>query len=170
PSLNSARLQGAPAPSLLFERGAPVFSSLFRAWILQPRRPSSAAPDRGCSSRLRPMPESALIVRVPEAEPHVAHLRERHDPAAQLGVPAHITLLFPFLSPERITAAVLGEIRAIASATAAFSFRLSGPRHFPGVLYLAPEPPAPFVELTEALVRRFPEFPPYGGQISSILP
>src|SRR5262249_43231292 len=114
------------------------------------------------------MPESALIVSVPEAEPHVAHLRERYDPAARLGVPAHITLLFPFFSPERITAAVRDEIREIASATTAFSFRLAGPRRFPGVLYLAPEPLAPLVELTEALVRRFPEFPPYGGQFPTI--
>src|SRR5262249_46465844 len=114
------------------------------------------------------MPESALIVRAPEAEPHVAHLRERDDPAARLGVPAHITLLLPFFPPERITVAVRSQIRAIASATTAFSFRLVGPRRFPGMLYLAPEPAAPFVELTEALVRRFPDFPPYGGQFSTI--
>jgi hypothetical protein len=50
------------------------------------------------------MAESAFIVRVPEAEPHVAHLRERFDPMALLGVPAHITLLYPFLSPEQIAA------------------------------------------------------------------
>lgn len=40
------------------------------------------------------MAESAFIVPVPEAEPHAAHLRERYDPVALLGVPAQVTLLF----------------------------------------------------------------------------
>src|SRR5580765_1428536 len=38
------------------------------------------------------MAESALGVNVPEAEPNVGALRARFDPAAKLGVPAHITV------------------------------------------------------------------------------
>jgi len=52
------------------------------------------------------MAESAFIVRVPEAEPCVGALRERFDASVKLGVPAHITVLVPFMSPERITEAV----------------------------------------------------------------
>lgn len=116
------------------------------------------------------MAESAFIVRVPEVESHVARLRERFDPAARLGVPAHVTLLFPFLSPDRISATVVEAALGIASAARAFPFRLATLQRFPGVLYLAPEPAAPFVALTRALVRRFPEFPPYGGQFPTIVP
>jgi 2'-5' RNA ligase len=116
------------------------------------------------------MAESAFIVRVPEAEPQVAHLRERFDPMALLGVPAHITLLYPFLSPEQITTPVLGASRTIASAMTAFPFRLDRIGRFPGVLYLAPEPATPFAAFTNALARRFPEFPPYGGQFQTIVP
>jgi hypothetical protein len=43
------------------------------------------------------MAESAFIVCVPEAEPHVAVLRERFDASARLGLPAHITMLYPFM-------------------------------------------------------------------------
>jgi 2'-5' RNA ligase len=116
------------------------------------------------------MAQSAFILRVPEAEPFVARLRERFDPVARLGVPAHITLLFPFASPERITAGMLREARAIASAVAAFPFRLARIERFPGTLYLAPEPGEPLVALTEALARSFPEFPPYAGEFDSIIP
>jgi 2'-5' RNA ligase len=116
------------------------------------------------------MAQSAFILRVPEAEPFVARLRERFDPVARLGVPAHVTLLFPFASPERITAEVLRDAGAIVSAAAAFPFRLARIERFPGTLYLAPEPAAPFVALTEALARRFPEFPPYEGQFDTIIP
>jgi hypothetical protein len=34
------------------------------------------------------------------------------------------------------------------------------------VLYLAPEPPRPFVRLTKALVAEYPEYPPYAGEVS----
>lgn len=40
--------------------------------------------------------ESALVVLVPEAEALVKSFRDRHDPSAAAGVPAHITLLYPF--------------------------------------------------------------------------
>ena len=57
------------------------------------------------------MPESAFIVRVPEAEGHVAGLRNRFNASVCLGVPAHTTVLVPLMSPERITATVLGDTR-----------------------------------------------------------
>ena len=116
------------------------------------------------------MAESAFIARVPEAEPYVALWREQFDPSAKLGVPAHITLLYPFMSPELISAAVLERARAAVTATHRFAFTLARVSRFPGALYLAPEPAAPFIELTKRLVRQFPEFPPYGGQYEGIVP
>ena len=49
-----------------------------------------------------PKPESALVILVPEAEPLVRPFRHRFDPSAALGVPAHITLLYPFIAPEQM--------------------------------------------------------------------
>jgi 2'-5' RNA ligase len=114
--------------------------------------------------------ESAFIVRVPEAEPSVAHLRERFDPSAKVGMPAHITLLYPFMSPELIGTAVLEQARAAVAGTREFAFNLARVSRFPGVLYLAPEPAAPFAELTRRLVQQFPKFPPYGGQYEVVVP
>jgi hypothetical protein len=57
-----------------------------------------------------PGPRSALIVEVPAAEPAVARHRERLDSSAPLGVPAHITVLYPFLPPGAIGPAVLGDL------------------------------------------------------------
>ena len=37
--------------------------------------------------------QSALVVLVPEAEGLVKDFRDRYDPSATAGVPAHITLL-----------------------------------------------------------------------------
>lgn len=114
--------------------------------------------------------ESALIVRVPTAEPHVAHIRARHDPTAALGVPAHITVLYPFVPPHAITADVLARTHRALAPSRAFPFLLMGMRRFPGLLWLAPEPAAPFVSMTNAIARAFPAHPPYGGRFPTIVP
>jgi 2'-5' RNA ligase len=114
--------------------------------------------------------ESAFIVRVPEAEAFVGVMRERCDPAAVLGVPAHITILMPFMSPERITTQTLSEARSALEAVRAFSFTLNKVARWPETTYLVPEPTAPFVQLTRAVERAFPEFPPYGGRHPDVVP
>jgi 2'-5' RNA ligase len=89
------------------------------------------------------------------------------DPAAKLGVPAHITVLYPFVPPERINDSVVRKLRDMLSSFAAFEFRLVRIGRFPIALYLAPEPAQPFIGLTETVVREFPEYLPYGGHDSS---
>lgn len=116
------------------------------------------------------MAESAFIVRVSEAEPYVGRYRERFDPSARLGVPAHVTILFPFMPPEALSEEVFERARAVAASVPEFQFSLARLGRFPGTLYLAPEPAAPFVALTESIHRSFPEYPPYGGKHSSVVP
>lgn len=113
---------------------------------------------------------SALIVRVPEAEACVGALRARFDPAAVEGVPAHITILFPFMEVDRLSAEVLARAAAAMQGVAPFAFTLGEVGRFPGIAFLAPEPAAPFVELTRALAAAFPDYPPYGGEHPSTAP
>src|SRR5919108_4195255 len=114
--------------------------------------------------------ETALIIAVPEAEALVGPFRERHDPSASAGCPAHITLLYPFKPPHEIDADVLVGLHRCLAGFAPFSFTLVGTRRFPGVLYLSPEPAEPFRQLTVALWERHPETPPYGGRHPDIGP
>lgn len=117
------------------------------------------------------MAESALVVLVPEAEPLVGHFRARHDPSAAEGVPAHVTLLYPFAPPDRVDEAVPDVLRALFAPVPPFRFALTAARRLPGgVLYLAPEPADPFRQLTLAIWRRFPATPPYGGRHPDIVP
>lgn len=116
------------------------------------------------------MPEStkpdatALVVPVLEAEALVGPWRQRFDPSCPLGVPAHITLLYPFVPPERLDEPLLAELRVFFSAQPAFAFQLDGPARERHLSYLSPQPAAPFVGLIEALVARWPEHPPYQGK------
>jgi hypothetical protein len=114
--------------------------------------------------------ESALIIAVPEAEPLVKAVRERFDYSAGVGVPAHITILYPFMPPHEITPDVLRELRELFAQFSAFEFTLPETRRFPSVLYLAPLPAEPFKALTQAVVDRYPGYPPYGGEYSDLTP
>jgi 2'-5' RNA ligase len=106
---------------------------------------------------------TALIVPVPEAEP-----RQRHDPTAALGVPAHVTVLFPFAPPEVVDEAGVAEL---AASHAPFAFVLAGVRRFGDeVTYLAPEPAGPFSALTGAAAARWPAYPPYERAHAVVIP
>lgn len=114
---------------------------------------------------------SAVIVAVPSAAPAVDAWLERTSSAKPSnGVPAHVTLVFPFVPAEKIDAALLEALRDLFGRFPGFTFELHELRRFPQVLYLAPEPPAPFVRLTEAIVSSYPDYPPYGGAFDAIVP
>ncbi|MFJ6524896.1 2'-5' RNA ligase family protein [Streptomyces longwoodensis] len=114
--------------------------------------------------------QSGLIVRVPEAEPLVRAWRDRLDPSAGAGVPAHVTVLFPFLDASLVDEGVCAEIGEVIGRHQSFEARFDRCGRFPGVLYLAPGPDAGFRSLTEAIVERWPEYPPFGGQFDDVVP
>src|SRR5690606_26097675 len=116
------------------------------------------------------MPITAFVVQVPSAEGLVSELRNRLDPTVQLGVPAHISILVPSMDPAHITPAVLAKAQAALMEIPSFEFELPRVGRFPTTTYLAPEPSEPFVAMTAALVRAFPEFPPYGGEHAEVIP
>jgi 2'-5' RNA ligase len=114
---------------------------------------------------------SGLIVEVPEAEPAVSPWRSRLDPMAALGVAAHITVLFPFAPPSSIDEATREALRALFGAITVFDFRLVATRWFDqNVLWLAPDPSAPFRSLTRTVTEMFPAYLPYGGQFADVVP
>ena len=114
--------------------------------------------------------QTAIIVAVPEAEPVVHRWRERYDNAARLGVPAHITVLYPFLDVALIDDAVIERLGRIFGRQPALEVHLRRCGRFPGVLYLKPEPSEPFRRLTVAITEQWPQALPYGGVHDTIVP
>ena len=113
--------------------------------------------------------ESAVIIPVPEVEPIVGPLRLQYDPAAQLGVPAHITLLYPFC-PRHAVAGEIDALRDVCASLAAFAFAFTEVRRFTATAYLHPDRSTMFAQITRALVNKWPECRPYGGAFSDIIP
>lgn len=108
--------------------------------------------------------ESAVVVPVPQAEPLVSSWRARFDISAAYGVPAHVTVIYPFLYESLLNAAVLQEMTTLCAAMQPFEVTFNRVGRFPGVAYLAPEPERRFRDLTARFVERWPEALPYGGK------
>ncbi len=116
------------------------------------------------------MPETALICRIPEIEAHIARYRERYDPSARRNVPAHVTVLYPFMPPGDVDEGVVARLRDIMRAVPCFSYRLAQTRRFPVALYIAPEPDVHFSALTDGIAAAFPDYPPFAGKFATVVP
>jgi 2'-5' RNA ligase len=90
--------------------------------------------------------------------------RAAHVPNAALGVPAHVTLIYPFIPADGLDASVRASIAECLRSHASFEFSASHLRSWPGVLYLSVDPAAPFEALVASLGDSFPDYPPYAGE------
>ena len=117
------------------------------------------------------MLRTALVVEVSEPASIVDGWRKRTcADKPSIGVPAHVTLLFPFVPAERLDDRLLAELDALFARFDPFAVVFAQTDRFPTTLYLRPEPAQPFVGLTEAIVARYPEHPPYEGAFDEIVP
>src|ERR1700760_2313226 len=88
--------------------------------------------------------QSALLLPVPAAEPAVGRHRARLDASARDGVPAHLTVLYPFLPPALIGDAVRASLRRLFAGFPAFAFTLDQVCWFgQDVGWLPPPAPGP---------------------------
>jgi 2'-5' RNA ligase len=111
---------------------------------------------------------SALHVAIPSADPIVAADRLRWD-SAGVAVPAHVTILFPFLHPDGLDADADAALREVVAGVEPFQVRFARIGRFPTVTWLEPEPSGPFARLTDAVVARWPDHPPYEGEHAEVV-
>lgn len=115
--------------------------------------------------------ESALLLVCPAAQNAATSERARLDQAAKDGIPAHLTVLYPFKPVESFTAFDHRRLEEIAAAGPSFSVRFGRSGWFGDrVLYLAPEDPAPITHLTRRVWASYPDYPPYAGQFADVVP
>lgn len=118
---------------------------------------------------MRPAARSALeaalvvVVRLPD---DLATFRRAHVANAERGVPAHVTLLYPFDRPGRSATATYEAIARAARAEPRFTVTLGPSLGWAEVTALAATPAEPFVRLIRRLASTFPDRPPYAGRIA----
>src|SRR5579875_3303282 len=114
--------------------------------------------------------QSAVLVPVPEADSVVGRWRYEYDPVAAAGVPAHVTLVVPWLPPDEIGDEDLAELEEELADVHAFDFSLARIDWFGRrVLWVAPEPAEPFLKLTDRLADRF-HTPPWDDEFDEVIP
>lgn len=116
---------------------------------------------------------SVLQLPVPELEEFVVARTRHYDEGFLSADPtfahAHITALGPFLADP--SPADLARVGEIAAATAPFDAALEVLGQFrDGIIYLCPEPPTSFLDLTARLFAAFPSCPPYAGAYPRVVP
>jgi hypothetical protein len=115
--------------------------------------------------------ETALLLVCPQAEPAVAGQRTTYDSAAQQGIPAHVTVLYPFKQLDAIDEDDHRRLETIFADLAPFLLRGSRTDWFDDrVLYVAPDDPSPVQDLTARVIAAFPDFPPYRGAFAEVIP
>jgi 2'-5' RNA ligase len=106
---------------------------------------------------------SLLIVPPPEVQIFAAPLREKYAVESFCQGPAHITLFFPFVEPDRIPGA-LQLIKEICGAISPFVLTLDHYGRFQTAHFLALADEEPLLSLHKALMNKFPDYPPYEGK------
>jgi len=153
-------------------RPAVAFGNVARAQLQHPGGLASEReePDQRLGGGPDKCPQSAVLVPVPEAEAIVGDWRAVHDPRARTGVPAHITLIVPWVPPEQLKQEHLEELDELLADQEPFDYVLDRVCWFgERVLWLAPTPAEPFKQLTMALAARF-DTPPWQGEFSEVVP
>jgi 2'-5' RNA ligase len=113
------------------------------------------------TAALRPARETALVLVV-ALPPALEALRVRSIEDAAAGVPAHITLLYPFAEEAQLSDDVLALVAGIAARHPVLHLTLGEGRRFPDTLYASVGPDARVRSLQVELAAAFPTLPLYG--------
>jgi len=114
--------------------------------------------------------ETALVIVLEDAEPFDEVRREFAVETFELGIPFHVTLLYPFAPHDQLTDAVREAARSFFAAREPFDLELTRLAQWPVVVYAVPEPGRLLREWMQALFALFPQWPPYGGEHAEVVP
>ena len=113
------------------------------------------------------MPGPYLVTTVNVVVPvslqeHVGRLHRLYQPDKPMKLPAHFSVLHPFVGYHELDAG-LARLRALCAGLKPAEVVVDGYAAFPGVVYLKARDPEPLRVISRALCGEFPECPLYGG-------
>ncbi|WP_022886538.1 2'-5' RNA ligase family protein [Glaciibacter superstes] len=118
-----------------------------------------------------PGAESAIVVEFPSLDEHVDSYRNQLDPSRAWGMPAHVTLLYPFVAPSDLNEEFLGRVESSLAGVTPFDVSFFEVKWFGDqVVWLHPSPSLPLKVMTDRLMAEFPTLKPYGGAITVPIP
>src|SRR5450432_2499221 len=110
---------------------------------------------------------SAVVIIAPyRVQAFAVPLMRSHCFESMMRVPAHITVLFPFVPVSDLNTACR-RLRELCASVPTFDVTLNGYGQFPTVVYLKPANPEPIKALFQLVHAQFPTYPPYQGMFGS---
>ena len=108
--------------------------------------------------------ETAVVIVLDDARPELEPVRaEFHAGSVAIGIPLHVTLLYPFAPPAQVDEEALEEFFGQFDG---FTLTLTRLAAWPLVVYAVPEPRTQLLAMMHALFEKYPEYPPYEGEIA----
>jgi 2'-5' RNA ligase len=108
--------------------------------------------------------ETAVAIVLDDARPQLEPVRaEFHVDSVAMGIPLHVTLLYPFAPPDAVDEHALADF---CGRFEPFTLTLTGIATWPLVVYAVPEPRESLLAMMHALFEQYPEYPPYDGEIA----
>ncbi len=112
-----------------------------------------------------PVPKefTAIVILAPhEVQVALAPYRLKYGFEGAVRVPAHISLILPFVQLDELPQAEK-KLRKICKTVAPFDITLKSYQNFPYAIFLVPQHPQPIIHLFEKIYAAFPDYPPYAG-------
>jgi 2'-5' RNA ligase len=108
--------------------------------------------------------ETAVVIVLDDARPQLEPVRaEFHAGEVAMGIPLHVTLLYPFAPSDQVDEE---ELEDFFARYGAFTLTLTGLATWPLVVYAIPEPRERLLAIMHALFEKYPDYPPYEGEIA----
>ena len=112
---------------------------------------------------------TAVVIFAPhEVQAIATPIMRQYALDSLIRVPAHVTLMFPFVPYEQLDEAA-EKIESICTEIKPFEITLSGYDQFPGVIFMRPVNPKPIQAVFRQIYDAFPLYPPYGGAFGNEL-
>jgi 2'-5' RNA ligase len=118
--------------------------------------------------RSYPLTTGIIIVAPHEVQAIAVPTLQQYGFNALIRVPAHLTLLYPFVEFDQLGAAC-EKLRSIFASVSPFAITMDGYGYFPTVSYMKPANPGPVQDVFRRIFAAFPECPPYRGQFGNDL-
>lgn len=112
--------------------------------------------------------QTAVVIPVPDAEPLLTAVTRHYPEAVRGGVPAHVSLLYPFVPADQLDTQVIARLSGLFDAQPVISttFRTIG-RH-DGFVCLRPDPPTMLDGVTTTIRQTWPSLTPYNGRYGDV--
>lgn len=114
--------------------------------------------------------QTGVVIPVPAADALLASVGARHTGTVREGVPAHVSLLYPFVAATELDERVTSGLGELLAEQTPMPVEFAACYRQEGFVALRPDPIGELTELVSKLRRRWPDLVPYEGVYGDVEP